>query len=57
MELLEEKKKRRRNELAISLFYHFSENLTFFLVLLNIMKGHCIINAGREQSLSLNLRT
>lgn len=66
MELLEKKKKKkkhRENELAVSLFYHVSESLTFFcdfffFVLLDIMKGHLLtINAGREQTLSLNLGT
>lgn len=66
MELLEKKKKKkhRGNELAVSLFYHVSESLTFFcdffffFVLLDIMKGHLLTrNAGREQTLSLNLGT
>lgn len=57
-------KKHKGNELAIFIFYHFPESLTFFsviffffLVLLDIKKGHGTISAERESSFSLNLGT
>lgn len=46
MELLEEKKKHRGNELAVSLFLPCLRELNiflcFFFVLLDIMKGHLL---------------